>query len=164
MTLDEALRELDELVLDRVRAGLCGCGCGEALPIPYRGRGRNRQPIPFEDGRRRFIDSRHRQRVYHRRVELAAEASGAPTRLSLRGLQAATGTSKRHSDAPGAAQAGQARKRRAPRPGLSVYFPTVRDAELVREVVEAARYVGGVPAIEALDRALERRARREARA
>lgn len=113
LRLEHAL-ELDRLL----EAGLCGCGCGE--PIDAGGNGRRR----YRDG--------HRQRAHRRRVEAEAKVRGVPTRLSLKALESTGSTGERHADAQTAP-----RKPRRPRPGVTVYFPTPRAAEVARRLLEA---------------------------
>lgn len=139
---DEQAAELDRLL----EAGLCGCGCGATIDA-----GGN--------GRRRYLDG-HRQRAHRKRVEAEAKVLGVPTRLSLQALAATNPTPDRNPDAQSAP-----RKPRRPRPGVTVYFPTPKSAELARQLLEAGSGVIDEQleldaAAAALDAALERRRRR----
>jgi hypothetical protein len=157
--LERVLAELDVEVLELVERGLCGCGCGERLPVK-------------RHARRRYLGEHHRQRQYQRRLEAEARALGVPARLSLRGLEAMHRPGNRPSDAETGPQAPK-RRRPAPRPGVTLYLPTVELAErLVRELeaIVAGAYVPGlgsraeaVPLLEAAVRAVERRRSRAER-
>lgn len=148
---DEAIAKLRDAFAaeaDRLlEAGLCGCGCGERIDS-----GGN--------GRRRYRDG-HRQRAHRARVEAEAKVLGVPTRLSLKALERAVRTEQRKPDA-------QTRPRapRRPRPGVSVYFPTPKSAELARRMLEAGSGVLDEQleldaAAAAIDAALERRRKRD---
>lgn len=116
----------------------CGCGCGERFPA---------------GGGRRYVNERHRQRAYRRRVKAAAEARGLPGSLSLQSVEATGRAGRRNGDA----EKGGERPIRRPRPGVTVYFPTPGAAELA---LAAVRTQGGAwrrEAEGALERALERR-------
>lgn len=107
------LEEHGELELaEEVRAGRCACGCRTEL-----GPGAVRQT---------YVDQRHRGRAHRARLQRAAEAAGVPPRLSLHALEEASATRERHGDAP----ARRKRRKTGPRPGVTVYLPTVRGAEL----------------------------------
>lgn len=143
--LDELRAALVLEVDERVARGMCGCGCPEHLPTPR--------------GRRRYVNERHRQRAYRSRLEREAAALGVPARLTHEALDATIRTEDRHADAQSAASAPTRRKSRR-RPGVSVYVPTIEDAEallgalavLTGDVADAHR--------DALRVALERHRRR----
>lgn len=135
-----------------VRDYRCACGCGEQL------HGGGERVL--------YVDPRHRQRAYRRRLEALAKAAGIPARLSLETVQAARSTTARNADA----QKRRATPRpRRPRPGVTVYFPTPEAAGLALEIVELDGLAGSDElerqkddAIEALRKAVERRRRRNA--
>lgn len=154
----EALHaELEAEVRERVAAGVCGCGCGANLG-----------PRP---GRRRYANDRHRQRAYRGRLELEAKALAIPARLSVAALRAHESTGERHADAQAPPTAPK-RRRSSPRPGVTLYLPTLELAEHLRdelrEVLEPAT-VHGLPQradvrplLELVEAALERRRARAA--
>lgn len=129
MTVDlERLRlELALEVDERVAAGMCGCGCPSPLPAPR--------------GRRRYLNERHRQRGYRRRLEVEARALGVPGRLSQKSLSASIPTGERHADAQTRPTPPQARRSR-PRPGVTLYLPTLALAERLLAVLDEGRGVG----------------------
>lgn len=141
----EQLRAAMVLEVDeRVARGMCGCGCPERLPVPV--------------GRRRYVNERHRQRAYRARLEREAAALGVPTRLSHSALQATIRPHDRRADAQTARRTPQRRKSR-PRPGVTVYVPTVDAvAALLDALADDARPVV-VEHRAALAAALERRRR-----
>src|SRR5687768_12898091 len=147
----ERLRLELELEADaRVEAGRCACGCNKALPVP--------------SGRRRYLNERHRQRGYRKRLEAEARALGVPERLSQKALSASFPTGERHADAQTPRSARQARRSR-PRPGVSLYLPAPELVERLLELVDEAIARGDVgdqvEAIAAAARAaLERRRKR----
>lgn len=161
--LKRLARSIDAEVDARVREGLCGCGCGERLPIPYRGKGRDRHQIPFEEGRKRFVRESHRQRHYKDKLRRLAHAQDAPLVLSLKTVGLGSPTRDRSGDAPG-----KPRKRQtSSRKGVSIYLPTVQDAERLAEWLDLQREGEHATteleeARRAVDRALTRRARKAA--
>lgn len=133
--LDRMSRE-EEALLDK---GLCSLpGCGRVISTKRR---------------KRYCDARHRSQRHKQRLEAVAKLRGVETHPSLRTLQAGNPPPERRGDAQNGRNAPQ--RRRKPRPGVSVYFPTVADAELALE--------GGLTddVITAIERALERRRRRD---
>lgn len=144
----------------RVRDGYCGCGCGERLPVPY---DKHRNRLAFEAGRRRFVRESHRQRQYRVKLRRLAEAQGFTAPLSLKTVQGSTGTRDRSGDA----QAGPRKRQGKPRKGLSIYLPTVQDAERLAEWIDHLRVGPDAttelePAAQAISRALDRHARKAA--
>jgi hypothetical protein len=122
---------------------VCACGCGASLA-----------------GRRvtvRYVSEQHRQRAYRRRLREAAKAAGLPVTLSLRTVQASNPTRNRSGDGPSAGTAQQRRRRE----GVSVYFPTVADAELAErmlaESLKRRTAVDSARALTAVRAALDRR-------
>lgn len=107
----ELKHELEAEVRELADRGVCGCGCGGPLT-----KGGN--------GRRLYLTG-HRQRFRRRLLKRLAEASGVPANLSLKSLQASETTGDRNGDA----QPPGKRPRRAPRPGVTLYLPTLEDAE-----------------------------------
>lgn len=152
--LERVLADLDAEVEALVERDLCGCGCGEPLP-----RARH--------ARRRYVAEHHRQRQYQRRLEAEARALGVPTRLSLRELEAMERTPNRPSDAESGRTAPK-RRRSTPRPGVTLYLPTVDVAlDVLLRLEDLARVEGRADLAdlaERLERALERRRRRDERA
>lgn len=69
----------------------CACDCG--------------QPLDGRRGNTRYVDPRHRQRAYRKRLAIEAEANGLSANLSLRSVRASTRTRKRHRDAGRASRA-----------------------------------------------------------
>lgn len=101
----------EEVAALEVLAGRCACGCGNVLAA--------------SSVRTFYVDQKHRARRHRRRLERLAEAAGVPARLNLDTVQTST-----HSG--GRARNASARSRRhetRPRPGVTVYFPTVEMAE-----------------------------------
>lgn len=167
---EELIAELEDLGLqelaDDVRQGLCGCGC--------------KNQILSRRASTVYVDERHKQRGYRRRLNAAAAAAGVAPRVTLEAVRATTLTANRNGDAQALPKAPQKRRKRSPRPGVTVYFPTPAVAELVRDVMagplasppvyapweerqdhaEALELTG--QAVEAIDAALERRRRRSA--
>jgi hypothetical protein len=152
----EALhRELADEVRERVRAGVCGCGCGA--------------PLGTVKGGRRYVNARHRQRAYRHRLELEAKVLAIPARLSLQALREYEPTRERHADAQEQPQP-QKRRRSAPRPGVTLYLPSVDLAEQLaaelREVLDPTSQRGlgpranAQPILDVVEAALERRRRR----
>lgn len=141
---DELAAEVDE----RVAAGRCGCGCTK--------------PLPGNPGRRKYVNERHRQRSYRNRLEREARALGVTTRLSLSSLQTPDRTREHHADAHTPGTRPQ-RRRSRPRPGVTLYLPTLDAAERLQLVLCALRAepkTGGSSLDElahALDLALARR-------
>lgn len=117
---DELAAEVDE----RVANGRCGCGCPRLLPD--------------NPGRRKYVNERHRQRSYRNRLEREARALGVTTRLSLTSLQTPDSTRERHADADTPATRPQ-RRRSRPRPGVTLYLPTLDVAERLELVLSAMR-------------------------
>jgi hypothetical protein len=152
----ELKRELEAETRELAERGVCGCGCGEELG----GKGGN--------GRALFRDVRHRQRFRRRMLKRLAEASGIPANLSVQTLQATDSTAERNGDA----QRARKRPRRAPRPGVSIYLPTLDDAQALEGWVELGVRLAEErpdelaidlePALDAIVNALERRRRRPA--
>lgn len=148
--------ELAEEVRERVLNDVCGCGCGARLASRKAGR--------------RYVDERHRQRAYRHRLELEARALAIPARLSLQALRQYEPTEDRHADAQEPAQAPK-RRRSSPRPGVTVYLPSLELAEQLarelREVLDPGSQRGLGARVEAralldaVEAALERRRRRE---
>lgn len=134
----ELRAELDSELEQLLEAGLCGCGCGE--PIDGGGNGRRR----YRDG--------HRQRAHRRRVELEAKVRGVPARLSLKALEATNPPRERHADAQT-----KPRRPRRPRPGVTVYLPSVEAAERVWDAIAADDELEPI-----LEAAIERRRKRAA--
>lgn len=147
--LDALRLQLALEVDERVERGMCGCGCPERLPV-------NR-------GRRRYVNERHKQKAYRQRLEREAEALGVPTRLSLARLQRTNPTRDRRADGQSAAS-GRQRRQSRPRPGLTVYVPTVDAAIVLLTVFDDLAQVDGredlVAFRDALKAALKRRASR----
>lgn len=148
---DTKARELeahDEPELaEEVRAGRCACGCRTDL-----GPGAVRQT---------YVDQRHRGRAHRARLQRAAEAAGVPPRLSLHALEASA-TRERHGDAPARRQ----RRKTGPRPGVTVYLPSIEVARRL-EAHLGDLYAGGDvldlrEALAALEAALARRRARAA--
>jgi hypothetical protein len=81
-------------------AKTCACGCGELLV----GRRANT----------RYVNARHRQRAYRRRVQAAMSAHGLPVSLSLQVAQTTSPPTNRNGDARSGLSA---RQRRRPTPG-----------------------------------------------
>lgn len=106
-----------ELALE-VQADRCGCGCGA--------------PLSSMTVRTFYVDKRHSQRAYRRRLERAAEASGVPARLSLQALQASNPSRERRDDAP----APRTARERRPLPGVRIYFPTVELVERLEQALD----------------------------
>ena len=98
----------------------CGCGCGEQLV------GRSENTL--------YVNERHRQRAYRRRLKEAAEAAKLPSSLSFKSIESAQDTQRRNGD--GHTQ--RPKRRRTPRPGVTCYFPTVEAAEAARRAIDAA--------------------------
>lgn len=125
---------------------LCACGCGASLV------GRS--------ARTQFLDGRHRQRRYRRRVQAAAKAVGLPDRLTLETVEAKGGRGSRNGDAQKNGRPRQTRRRA----GLSVYLPRPELADALLAVLDP---IGGAPlssddldvAAGALRKAVARRAR-----
>lgn len=109
---DELRAEGDEHGADELLAGRCACACGRELDSSVR---------------KVYADVRCRQRHHRRRLQAAAEAAGVPARLSLQALQTSNRTGERHGDAPARRPA----RKRGPRPGVTVYLPSLELAELV---------------------------------
>lgn len=138
-----------------VRDYRCACGCGEQL------HGGGERVL--------YVDPRHRQRAYRRRLEAEAKAAGIPARLSLETVQAARSTTARNADAQTRRAAPRRRRPSRPRDGVSAYFPSIDVAEAVLECIEACGDYSGAPmpvgadiARDAIAKALERRRRRNA--
>lgn len=128
----EAVRaELDAELERRLDAGLCGCPCGRILGQ----RGGN--------GRKRYIDDRHKGDRYRECVKAEAEALGVVERQTLQTLRAAASTGERRADA----QAPRKRAQRRARAGVSIYLPR---PELVQRVLDSLEWVAGL-GIEDLD-------------
>lgn len=149
--IEELQRELDEELRERIDAGVCGCGCGA--------------PLPSRKGGRKYARESHRQRAHRHRLELIAKALAIPARLSLRELRQYEPTGERHADAQEPPQAPK-RRRSAPRPGVTLYLPSVEVAERLALGLHADGCTGEGRAsrdvlLAAIERALERRRRRE---
>lgn len=131
----------DDKAAEEVLAGRCACCCG--------------QRIPAGNVRAFYADERHRKRAHHRRLERLAEAAGVPTRLTVENLKATNGTGGRPTDA----QAPRKRRQSAPRPGVSVYFPTPDALEVALAAIAKDRRAREGTALdsylELLDQALE---------
>lgn len=158
-TLAELHDELAALVLERVSRGECGCGCGDPLPASRGG-----------NGRQRYLPG-HRQRAHRRRLEAEARALGVAPRLSLQALAEASTTGQRHGDAQKRRKPRQ-RRRSAPRPGVTVYLPTIDLAKTVRDAVDLMAHVAREKgtaeraddldaALVVLEKAIDRRRRRQ---
>lgn len=106
--VEDLHRRLEDEALERAERGVCACPCEQPL-------GPNRY------GRRRYLDG-HRGRDHARRVRLEAELRGVPVHASLKSLQTPRDTDDRQADAQTSPERPPAR-RRAPRPGVSVYLP-----------------------------------------
>lgn len=145
-----------ELQAAHVEHGLCACRCRTRLESTKR--------------KRRHRDDRHRERAYRERVETAASEQGVKTRLSLEDLDTANRSGTRHADAPAGPSTPQ-RRRRAPRPGVSLYLPDPALLETVHGILVAHRLITdeGEPdasldaAIAAAQKARDRLERRRAR-
>jgi hypothetical protein len=100
-TVKRALRRHDI----PLRMQQCGCGCG--APVP-------------DDDHPRYIDNRHKQRAYRRRVADEMHAHGLPAALSLKAARSGDPTSARNGDAQNTREAAPrgreaaSRRRRAP--------------------------------------------------
>lgn len=103
---------------------LCACRCG--------------QPLVGRSARTKFIDERHKQRSYRRRVQAAAEAVGLPDRLTLETVQTTNDARRRNGDAQKNGRARQTRRRQ----GLSVYLPRPELADALLAVLDP---IGGAP-------------------
>jgi len=135
----EAAGELAEA--RAVLQGRCACLCGDAIA------GGNVRTF--------YVDERHRKRHHRKRLERLADAAGVPARLSIETLRSANGTGGRPADAPTRPRRRQAR----PRPGVSVYFPTVDLLQAVERELAGDRQGSPSSRDEALDavrKALER--------
>lgn len=64
---------------------LCACDCG--------------QPLDGRRGNTRYVDARHRQRAYRKRLDAEARARGLSANLSLRTVRATRATRTRNGDA-----------------------------------------------------------------
>lgn len=117
--------QIDELVAQRVARGECGCGCKGSIPTPP----------PDGEPRQKYVSGSHRQRVYRKRLNARARAVGVEPRLSLHRLPGYVPTGARHGDAQIAGNRRQARRPSRPRPGVSVYLPSVDVAERLLEVL-----------------------------
>lgn len=153
--VDALLDDLKLEVLELVANGECGCACGGRLPA-----GASR--------RRHYLNERHRQRAYRRRLELVAQALGVPARLSRQTLQTRNPTGNRHADAQTRRTAPQRRHSR-PAPGVTLRVPTLAAAnELLRELERLRQRMGVDPVIgthaDVLAAALERKRTRNRRA
>lgn len=139
--------EGDEHGAAEVRAGRCACGCRHNLGSA---------------ARKVYNDVRCRQRHHRARLQRAAEAAGVPSRLSLAAIEAANRTHERHGDAP----ARRPRRRSGPRPGVTIYLPTLELAEDALRALElVGQYADGEHALEVagfVQGALERRRKRDA--
>jgi hypothetical protein len=96
----------------------CACGCGRDIEGRHRGA--------------RYLNDRHRQDAYRKRVAQAIVAAGLPARLSLKTAEAHTSTHSRHTDAN---SGGSARRGRKPS-DVRVGFPQL-EAALGRDRAEA---------------------------
>lgn len=157
LELDRRVAELeDHLALEleeRLEDGRCGCGCDQQLL----GRGGN--------GRKRYVDERHRKRRNRDVVKRLAEVRGVPVRQSIQTLQTPIPSSHRPADAQPRRKAPQKRRR----DGVSIYLPSVERAAAALDVIRHGRDLELVaaelePIAELLAAALERRRRRDARA
>jgi hypothetical protein len=118
---------------------VCVCGCGQSVV------GRSAKTL--------YVDHRHSQRRYRRKLKTAARAAGLPANLSLQTVETASTTNPHHGDAPKPRPRRQAR----PRPGVTVYLPTVEDAEAVAGQLARA----GLPQADQVIAAISRRTNRE---
>jgi hypothetical protein len=126
---------------------LCGCSCGERL----------------DDGRSakaKYVNERHRQRAYRRRVKEEARRRGVEPSLTLETLRATDRAGVRNGDA----QTARGRRKRGPLPGVRVYFQPGEAEALLEALDGAGSWNGSAATIErardavraALDRRLER--------
>jgi hypothetical protein len=104
--------------------------------------------------RRLYCTEKHRKARHRELLRRELEAAGLPSSLSMKTARASGTTNERPRDGHTRPAAPQ---KRSPRPGLSVYFPTVADAE------SAAHALHGLGVGEPIVRALDRR-RRKAKA
>jgi hypothetical protein len=130
-----------------LRAGRCACTCRNELGGAVRA---------F------YVDQRHRQRHHRARLRRLAEAAGVPTSLSVQALQARESTRDRNGDAP----ARRKRAQRRPRPGVTLYLPSLNVADALAVVMGDLVQLDTTPELEvareALEVAIARRRRREA--
>lgn len=136
---EDPVARLDQLVAARVEGGECGCGCGGSIPVPREGR----------RARQKFVRD-HRQRIYRKRVQRAAEAAGVPARVSLGVLQAPDTTRDRSGYAPAPANTAETRhpppsRSRRERSGgpRGATLPWRRAVTVLAEHFQAAGYDAG---------------------
>lgn len=126
----------------RPLARACACGCP--------------RPIPGDaHARRIYFDDACRMRVRRRRLREALKAAGLPALLTIENLQGIriTGAPERHAQNGAPARES---KPRTPRPGVTVYIPTIGAAEAL---TAALRDLDGPAAhahADALERAIQR--------
>lgn len=126
----------------------CACPCNKPLP-------------PNARANRHYIDERHKDRAYRQRLRGALSDAGLPASLSLKVVQATTGSGNRRADGRSGSQRRQTRRR----DGVSIYL---RDPANLAPVIAALEYaqehLGGPdlePAIEDVRRARARHERRK---
>lgn len=112
------------------------------------------QSIAHRSAATKYCSERHRQAHYRARVKAAATAAGLPPNLSLAAVQQSTPTKTRNGDAQTARKPPKKRRRT----GLSVYFPTIRDAEAAHRRLATIQPTAAdlQAALAALARALDR--------
>lgn len=84
----------------------CGCGCGGSME------GRPRRAL--------YIDHRHAQRAYRKRLAEQLDAAGLPRTLSLQTVETANYPRDRNGDAPAAGNRPQRRSRKPSAPRISL--------------------------------------------
>jgi hypothetical protein len=138
---------------DRLERGVCLCGCEEPIVRPRSG-----------NGRRHYVNERHRDRRYRERVRREAEAAGVPVRQTRETLDSSNDPGARRTDAQRAGKRRPARRRE----GVSIYLPSLEVAESVHALLGAVVGTAGVaqlelePAVAAFARAIGRRRERPA--
>ena len=117
---------------------LCACGCGESLE------GRSNRAL--------YVNDRHRQRAYRRRLEDAAEAAHVPARLSLKTLEAGTSPPRdRNGDAETARKPARARKRSDVRVSYSRLVDALGEEQAIALLTPRQRARQGGPPMNAAD-------------
>jgi hypothetical protein len=140
---EEVRDEYGDVIGTRPSYRVCACGCGAS--------------IEHRNAKTKYIDRSHSQRAYRRKVKAAAKAAGLPSNLSLETVQASSPMGVRSGDAP----TPRKRRKTKPRPGVSIYLPTL-DAALDLEAVaadlaEVSPQPGTLALRDALKTALDRR-------
>ena len=97
------------------KSRLCLCGCGEPLP-------RSRKLTA------KYVDHRHAQRAYRKRLKERAEAQGVPSSLTFKELDSTNPLGNRHGDGESSARAARATSKKPRKPSLRISYRKAVDA------------------------------------